>query len=112
MHAYCAANEPYSNWEGLNRKSEEYKRLKVPSIHSLPSNLASALKIKVEFSLKRKMHRAPNTIYILTASSRAMLSGIRSIEGSLQAVLEGKVPYFTFLALRNILSIIVAFVHI
>lgn len=29
VHAYCAANEPYSNWEGLDRKTEEYKHLKV-----------------------------------------------------------------------------------
>ena len=29
IHAYCAANEPYSNWEGMDRKSKEYKDLKV-----------------------------------------------------------------------------------
>lgn len=29
IHAYCAANESYSRWEGLDRKSQEYKDLKV-----------------------------------------------------------------------------------
>lgn len=28
VHAYCAANESYSNWEGMDRKSQEYKDLK------------------------------------------------------------------------------------
>ena len=28
VHAYTAGNEPYSIWEGLDRKSEEYKELK------------------------------------------------------------------------------------
>ena len=30
IHAYVAANEPYDIWQGLDRKSEEYKKLKVP----------------------------------------------------------------------------------
>lgn len=29
IHAYYAANEPYSRWEGLDRRSTEYKQLKV-----------------------------------------------------------------------------------
>ncbi len=29
IHAYVAANEPYDIWEGLDRKSKEYKDLKV-----------------------------------------------------------------------------------
>jgi len=29
IHAYVAANEPYGLWEGLDRKSKEYKDLKV-----------------------------------------------------------------------------------
>ena len=29
VHAYCAANEPYSRWEGLDRRSPEYKQQKV-----------------------------------------------------------------------------------
>jgi len=29
IHAYVAANEPYGIWEGLDRKSKEYKDLKV-----------------------------------------------------------------------------------
>ena len=29
MHAYTAGNEPYELWEGLDRRSPEYKRLKV-----------------------------------------------------------------------------------
>ena len=29
IHAYVAANEPYDIWQGLNKKSEEYKNLKV-----------------------------------------------------------------------------------
>ena len=29
VHAYTAGNEPYSLWEGLDRRSEEYKQLKV-----------------------------------------------------------------------------------
>jgi len=32
VHAYCAANESYSNWEGMDRKSQEYKDLKVGSL--------------------------------------------------------------------------------
>ena len=31
VHAYCAANESYANWEGLDRKSDEYKQKKVSS---------------------------------------------------------------------------------
>ena len=30
IHAYVAANEPYDIWEGLDKKSQEYKDLKVP----------------------------------------------------------------------------------
>lgn len=29
IHAYCAANESYSYWEGLDRRSDEYKQKKV-----------------------------------------------------------------------------------
>ena len=29
VHAYTAGNEPYEIWEGLDRRSPEYKRLKV-----------------------------------------------------------------------------------
>lgn len=29
IHAYVAANEPYDLWQGLDRKSQEYKKLKV-----------------------------------------------------------------------------------
>lgn len=29
VHAYCAANEPWERWEGLDRRSPEYRRLKV-----------------------------------------------------------------------------------
>ncbi len=29
VHAYTAGNEPYSLWEGLDRRSQEYKDLKV-----------------------------------------------------------------------------------
>ena len=29
IHAYVAANEPYDIWQGLDRKSEEYRKLKV-----------------------------------------------------------------------------------
>ena len=28
VHAYYAASEPYSLWEGVKRGSEEYKRMK------------------------------------------------------------------------------------
>ena len=28
IHAYYAANEPYESWAGLDRRSEEYRRLK------------------------------------------------------------------------------------
>ena len=28
VHAYVAANEPYGLWEGMDRRSEEYKALK------------------------------------------------------------------------------------
>lgn len=28
IHAYCAANEPFSIWEGLDRRSKEYQQLK------------------------------------------------------------------------------------
>lgn len=28
LHAYTAGNEPYSPFEGLDRRSEEYKKLK------------------------------------------------------------------------------------
>jgi phytoene dehydrogenase-like protein len=28
IHAYCAGNEPYAVWDGLDRRSEEYKQLK------------------------------------------------------------------------------------
>lgn len=30
VHAYVAANEPFSIWKDLDRKSEKYKQLKVP----------------------------------------------------------------------------------
>ena len=29
IHTYLAANESYSRWEGLDRKSQQYKDLKV-----------------------------------------------------------------------------------
>lgn len=29
VHAYTAGNEPYSLWEGLDRRGQEYKQLKV-----------------------------------------------------------------------------------
>ena len=29
IHAYVAANEPYDIWQGLDKKSEEYRNLKV-----------------------------------------------------------------------------------
>lgn len=32
VHAYTAGNEPYSMWEGLDRRSQEYKQLKVWTI--------------------------------------------------------------------------------
>ena len=32
IHAYVAANEPYDLWKGLDRKSKEYKDLKVMSL--------------------------------------------------------------------------------
>ena len=32
VHAYTAGNEPYSLWEGLDRRSQEYKQLKVWTI--------------------------------------------------------------------------------
>ena len=32
VHAYTAGNEPYSPWQGLDRRSPEYKHLKVVSI--------------------------------------------------------------------------------
>lgn len=37
VHAYCAANESYSHWEGMDRKSQAYKDLKVwvASLHRL-----------------------------------------------------------------------------
>lgn len=49
VHAYCAANEPYSLWEGLDRKSQEYKDFKVgflllvqkPQCHSRTENAKS-----------------------------------------------------------------------
>ena len=32
VHAYTAGNEPYLLWEGLDRRSQEYKQLKVWTI--------------------------------------------------------------------------------
>lgn len=32
IHAYVAANEPYDIWQGLDKKSQEYKDLKVKCI--------------------------------------------------------------------------------
>lgn len=32
VHAYTAGNEPYEIWEGLDRRSPEYKRLKVHNV--------------------------------------------------------------------------------
>ena len=32
VHAYTAGNEPYMLWEGLDRRSQEYKQLKVWTI--------------------------------------------------------------------------------
>ena len=37
VHAYCAANEPYSNWEGMDRKSQAYKDLKVRGLSHIVS---------------------------------------------------------------------------
>lgn len=38
VHAYCAANEPYSHWEGLDRRSQEYRDLKVTSPYRPSTN--------------------------------------------------------------------------
>ncbi|CAM9806742.1 unnamed protein product [Pylaiella littoralis] len=35
IHAYAAANEPYERWEGMDRRSEEYKSLKEKRAESL-----------------------------------------------------------------------------
>ena len=33
VHAYTAGNEPYEIWEGLDRRSPEYKRLKARQLY-------------------------------------------------------------------------------
>ena len=43
VHAYCAANESYSHWEGLDRKTDEYKRLKVTLLTEIPAALVCNL---------------------------------------------------------------------
>jgi len=36
VHAYTAGNEPYELWEGLDRRSPEYKRLKARRPRAAP----------------------------------------------------------------------------
>ena len=43
VHAYCAANEPYSRWEGIDRKSPEYKQLKVGTFEAMTPLAAFAV---------------------------------------------------------------------
>ena len=35
VHAYVAANEPYSRWEGMDRKGDTYKQQKVGLVSDL-----------------------------------------------------------------------------
>ena len=41
MHAYTAGNEPYSLWEGLDRRGKEYKMLKASLLGSQRSTVAA-----------------------------------------------------------------------
>lgn len=46
IHAYVAANEPYDMWQGLDRKSQEYKDLKVTHLSvcvHVPAHVAGKL---------------------------------------------------------------------
>ena len=56
VHAYTAGNEPYSLWEGLDRRSQEYKKLKA-SVYLVPQKHYSTATPAISSSMRLIMDR-------------------------------------------------------
>ena len=77
VHAYTAGNEPYSLWEGLDRRGQDYKKLKASCSVPHRSTLANLLQCCLNKAVSRCAPCACAALQNLAGSLSSRSSGSR-----------------------------------